>query len=169
MELRSTGNPDTSNPATMSVLEYLSKKGCETMNEKTLQSEYDNYKKKHKVKSAEIVVRKIDEKPYYEIKYFDLSDNEYHIGYGSYKLEYVFDWLEHCFEIVEKEKKTNADNVRNMTDEELAKFLSEFSACNICEQFDKRLDRCGADNHFVCVKEYAQAIIGDWLKQPVED
>ena len=31
MELRSTGNPDTSNPVTISVLEYLSKKGCETM------------------------------------------------------------------------------------------------------------------------------------------
>ena len=128
MELRSTGNPDTSNPVTTSMLEYLAKKGREAMNvnEKTLQSERDNYKKKHKVKSAEIVVRKIDEKPYYEIKYFDLSDNEYHIGYGSYKLEYVFDWLEHCFEIVEKEKKTNADNVRNMTDEELAEFLTTF-------------------------------------------
>ena len=66
-------------------------------------------------------------------------------------------------------KLSNADRIRGMTDEELAKFLSEFSACNICEQFDKRLDRCGADNHFVCVKEYAQAIIGDWLKQPVEE
>ena len=31
MELRSTGNPDTSNPAAMSVLEYLSSKGCEAM------------------------------------------------------------------------------------------------------------------------------------------
>ena len=31
MELRSTGNPNTSNPVTISVLEYLSKKGCETM------------------------------------------------------------------------------------------------------------------------------------------
>lgn len=64
---------------------------------------------------------------------------------------------------------TNYDRIKNMTEEELAKFLSGFSACNICEQFDKRLDRCGADNHFVCVKEYAQAIIGDWLKQPVEE
>ena len=72
--------------------------------------------------------------------------------------------------IGESEKKlSNGDRIRGMGDEELAKFLSEFSACNICEQFDKRLDRCGADNHFVCVKEYAQAIIGDWLKQPVED
>lgn len=167
MELRSTGNPDTRNQVTMSVLEYLSKKGRETMNEKTLQIEDDNYKKKHKVKSAEIVVRKIDEKPYYEIKYFDLSDNEYHIGYGSYKLEYVFEWLEQCFEIVEK--NTNADKIRNMTDEELAKFLSEFSACKVCEHYNKEADRCYADNGFVCVKAYAEAIIGDWLKQPAEE
>ena len=97
MELRSTGNPDTSNPVTMSVLEYRAKKGVEDMG------------------------------------------------------------------------MTNGEKIRVMNDEELARFLSEFSACNICEQFDKRLDRCGADNHFVCVKEYAEAIIGDWLKQPVED
>ncbi len=65
MEIRSTSNPDTSNPVTMSMLEYLRKKGCETMNEKTLQSEDDNYKKKYKVKSAKIVVRKICEKTYF--------------------------------------------------------------------------------------------------------
>ena len=97
MELRSTGNPDTSSPVTMSMLEYLAKKGVEAMG------------------------------------------------------------------------MTNGEHIRGMSCEELAKFLSEFSDCKVCEQFDKRLDRCGADNHFVCVKEYAQAIIGDWLKQPVED
>lgn len=31
MKLRSTGNPDVSNPVTMSILEYLRKKGIETM------------------------------------------------------------------------------------------------------------------------------------------
>ena len=31
MEPRSTGNPDTSNPVTMSMLEYLRKKGIEAM------------------------------------------------------------------------------------------------------------------------------------------
>lgn len=31
MELRTTGNPDTSNPVTMSILEYLRKKGVEAM------------------------------------------------------------------------------------------------------------------------------------------
>lgn len=167
MELRSTGNPDTSNSVTMSVLEYLSKKGCETMNEKTLQSEYDNYKKKHKVKSAEIVVRKIVEKPYYEIKYFDLSDNEYHIGYGSYKLEYVFEWLEQCFEIVEK--NTNADKIRNMTDEELAKFLADFNECEVCGQFDKNSGKCNELSKFICTKGYKELVAYEWLKQPVED
>ena len=167
MEPRSTGNPDTSNPVTMSMLEYLAKKGREAMSGRTLKIKDENCKKKCKVKSAEVVVRKIAEKPYYEIKYFDLSDNEYHIGYGSYKLEYVFEWLEQCFEIVEKD--TNADKIRSMADEALAKFLSDFSVCNVCEQFDKRLDRCGADSSFICVKKYAEAIIGDWLKQPVEE
>ena len=33
MELRSTGNPYTSNPVTMSMLEYLAKKGREAMSE----------------------------------------------------------------------------------------------------------------------------------------
>ena len=159
MELRSTGNPDTSNPATMSVLEYLSKKGCETMNEKTLQSEYDNYKKKHKVKSAEIVVRKIDEKPYYEIKYFDLSDNEYHIGYGSYKLEYVFEWLEQCFEIAEK--NTNADKIRNMNDEELADFL--FSI------YTEKIKDYGFIRHISGRSFEFPFEVLEWLKQSVED
>ena len=66
-------------------------------------------------------------------------------------------------------KQSNADWIRGMDDEELAKFLSEFSACKVCEHFDNRLDRCGADGDFLCVKAYAEAIIGDWLKQPVED
>lgn len=71
--------------------------------------------------------------------------------------------------IKSQRKQSNAQRIRNMADEELAKFLSEFSACKVCEHFDNRLDRCGADNHFLCVKEYARAIIGDWLKQPVEE
>lgn len=97
MELRSTGNPDTSNPVTMSMLEYLRKKGIEAMG------------------------------------------------------------------------MTNGECIRNMSDEELAKFLSEFSACQVCKYHDEELDRCGASINFTCVKEYAEAIIGDWLKQPAED
>ena len=97
MELRSTGNPDTRNQVTMSMLEYLRKKGVEAMG------------------------------------------------------------------------MTNSERIRDMADEELAKFLSEFSACKVCEHYNKEADRCYADSGFVCVKEYAEAIIGDWLKQPVEE
>lgn len=55
---------------------------------------------KIKVTSAEIVVHGTVKKPYYEIKYKELGDNHYSIGYSSYKLEFVFQWLEECFEIV---------------------------------------------------------------------
>ena len=99
MELRSTGNPDTRNQVTMSMLEYLAKKGREAVSE----------------------------------------------------------------------KQTFGDKIRSMSDEELAKFLSEFSACNVCEYYDPETHRCDTDSNFLCVKAYAEAIIGDWLKQPVEE
>lgn len=66
-------------------------------------------------------------------------------------------------------KQSNADRIRGMDDEELSKFLSEFSACQVCKYFNEELDRCGARFNFLCVKAYAEAIIGDWLKQPVGD
>lgn len=57
---------------------------------------------KIKVSSAEIVVHGTKEKPYYEIKYLDLFDNLTHIGFGSYNLDIVFDYLENYFEVAEK-------------------------------------------------------------------
>ena len=59
---------------------------------------------KIKVSNAEIVVRGTKEKPYFEIKYFDLSDNETHIGYSSYNLDIVFGYLDKYFDIVEKDE-----------------------------------------------------------------
>lgn len=56
---------------------------------------------KIKVTSADIVVRKIVDTPYYEIKYQEVGSSEYHVGYGSYVLEFVFEWLKECFEIVD--------------------------------------------------------------------
>ena len=60
---------------------------------------------KVRVSSAEIVVHGTKENPYYEIEYFDLSDNEIHIGFSSYKLDVVFGYLEKYFEIVDEENK----------------------------------------------------------------
>lgn len=56
---------------------------------------------KIKVKSAEIVVHGTADRPYFEIKYYDIADGKCHIGYSSYSLNYVFDWLKECFEIVD--------------------------------------------------------------------
>ena len=57
---------------------------------------------KIKVSSADIVVNGTKEKPYFEIKYFDLYDNEMHIGFSSYKLDIVFEYLEKYFDIVKE-------------------------------------------------------------------
>lgn len=55
---------------------------------------------KIKVTSTEIVVHGTVEKPYYEIKYLVVGEDEYRIGYSSYELKNVFGWLQECFEIV---------------------------------------------------------------------
>lgn len=65
----------------------------------------DNENDKIKVASAEIVVHGTPQKPYYEIRYYDLADGQYHIGYSSYYLDYVFEWFEKYFDIVEDELK----------------------------------------------------------------
>lgn len=58
---------------------------------------------KHKIKTpfAKIIVGGTPEKPYYNIWYFDPTDGECHIGFGSYCLDNVFNWLAEEFEITE--------------------------------------------------------------------
>lgn len=88
MELRSTGNPDINNLVTMSMLEYLKKKGIEDMG------------------------------------------------------------------------MTNAERIRNMANEELAKFLSECADCATCQLVNPK--NCRTEE--TCTKAFVE-----WLKQPVED
>lgn len=60
-------------------------------------------KQKIKTNFAKIFVGGTADKPYYNILYFDTTDKEYHIGFSSYKLEYVFRWLSEEFEIVDEQ------------------------------------------------------------------
>lgn len=71
--------------------------------------------KKIKTNWAEIIVRGTSDKPYFEIAYFDLRDKEWHIGFGSYCLDYVFEWKRDCFEIVDQvaEEYGKDTNVRS--------------------------------------------------------
>lgn len=55
----------------------------------------------HKIKMpyARIYVSGTPEKPYYGIMYFDLTDGEMHSGFGSYSLDFVFEWFAEEFDV----------------------------------------------------------------------
>lgn len=65
---------------------------------------------KIKASSLDIIVTGNFKKPYYEIKYTQLSDNTCHIGYSSYNLENVMKWKEDCFTIVNIHELINRKN-----------------------------------------------------------
>lgn len=63
-----------------------------------------------KVSEIDIIVSMINGKPYYEIKYKEVGEDYYHIGYSSYNLDFVFEWEDKCFEIVEENEDKNESN-----------------------------------------------------------
>ena len=62
----------------------------------------DNCGEATKIKThyARIVVDGTAEKPYYSIEWYDPTKKEYFLGYSSYYIGNVFNWLSECFEIV---------------------------------------------------------------------
>jgi hypothetical protein len=82
----------------------------------------ENDDTKNKVTSLEIIVRMIDNKPYYEIKYKKVGEDYYHVGYSSFNIDNVLKWRDECFELVDA-KATHADRIRNMSDGELAEVM----------------------------------------------
>lgn len=57
---------------------------------------------KNYVEDMDIIVEIINGKLYYSIKYKKVGDNDYTIGYSSYNLDFVFEWKEKYFELIEK-------------------------------------------------------------------
>ena len=172
MELRSTGNPDTSNPVTMSMLEYLASKGCEVMTTRNILhisklQEFEDF-----LESKAYMIVATSKNPYEVLR--AQKDGDTVVVYKKKDANEHLSTMDKDYHLVREfiksqKKQSNADRIRGMGDEELAKFISEFSACNVCEYYDSETNRCDTDGNFLCVKEYAEAIIGDWLKQPVED
>lgn len=73
---------------------------------------------------------------------------------------------------------TNADRIRIMDDIELANFLADnekFSPCQCCDYHfiynnnESTRDSCHAPNGFLCVKQYAAAMIKIWLEKESEE
>lgn len=91
----------------------------------------ENDDTKNKVTSLEIIVRMIDNKPYYEIKYKKVNEDYYQVGYSSFNIDNVLKWCDECFELVYV-KTTHGDRIRNMSDEELAEFMSENTGYYYC-------------------------------------
>lgn len=83
-----------------------------------------NNAKEERVTDLSIIMEMIDGKPYYSVQYRNVGENGYNIGYSSYDLKTVLEFINEYFEIVENDKQTNADRIRNMSDEELAEFLA---------------------------------------------
>ena len=57
---------------------------------------------KIKVDELSIVVTGAKEKPYFQICYHEVGKGYSNLGFGSYYLDYVFDWKEECFEVVKQ-------------------------------------------------------------------
>lgn len=127
MELRSTGNPDTRNPVTMSMLEYLRKKGIEAMSgickyPESVCPHMTMFKGK---------------------KYCDATP---------------------CQLTGELPKRTNADRIRSMSDEELSTLFLFFVPTN----FDRAM-YTGISGKYTRTPEETFDNNLEWLKQPVED
>ena len=60
----------------------------------------DSKTERIKVSCLDIIVTTTGKAPYYEIKYKEIGEDVYHVGYGSYKLENVLAWRDECFEIM---------------------------------------------------------------------
>ncbi|OUO75509.1 zinc ribbon domain-containing protein [Anaeromassilibacillus sp. An250] len=71
--------------------------------EEAIMANYSQKAKKIKTPFAKMIVEGNQEKPYFSILYFDPIDKDFYVGYSSYCLDYVSNWLNEEFEIVEDE------------------------------------------------------------------
>lgn len=111
-----------------------------------------------KVNSLEIIVRMIGGKPYYEVKYREFDKKDYSIGYSSYSLKTVLGFIDEYFEIVESKERTNADRIRNMSDEELLDFICSIETY---EEGSVKTIENGISMHTV-------SEVRDWLQSEAE-
>lgn len=124
-----------------------------------------NNAKEERVTDLSIIMEMIDGKPYYSVQYRNVGENGYNIGYSSYNLKTVLEFIDEYFEIVENDKQTNADRIRNMSDEEMAKRIASSPNFNCADYCDSFSDGCA----FKCNrKERELALTLKWLQSEVE-
>lgn len=118
---------------------------------------------KIKVSELQLSFRCYIGRPYYFLKYKKVKEDFYHVGYSSYDIDKVLEWEQECFEIVEK-KETNADRIRNMSDEELARFIRNISVYS--EDEEPIIDVCIGETHTTLYNDYGDIL--EWLQSEAE-
>ena len=78
------------------------------------------------VDDIEVIVRGIANKPCYEIKYREVGNDDYNIGFGSYDLNNVLKWKEEEFEVVSEKA------AKEVTNEQILKHLKEIEIAQGC-------------------------------------
>lgn len=121
-----------------------------------------NNAKEERVTDLSIIMEMIDSKPYYSLQYRNVGEIGCHIGYSSYNLKTVLEFIDEYFEIVESDKQTNSDRIRKMSDKELAEFLDIVGEDGISSQVcDIPCDCC-------CEKTECSKCWEDWLQSEAE-
>lgn len=123
-----------------------------------------NKVKEERVTDLSIIMDMIAGKtPYYSIRYRNVGEDDYNIGYSSLNLKTVLGFIDEYFEIVENGKQTNADRIRNMSDEELAELITgslNFDCADYCDSFAKGCAfNCGKKDREIALK---------WLQSEAE-
>lgn len=123
-----------------------------------------NKVKEERVTDLSIIMDMIAGKtPYYSIRYRNVGEDDYNIGYSSLNLKTVLGFIDEYFEIVENGKQTNADRIRNMSDEELVELITghlNFDCANYCDSFALG---CALN----CDKSYKEIAL-EWLQSEAE-
>lgn len=107
-----------------------------------------------RVKAGElfIIVTGKLEKPYYEVLYYDLADNNWHIGYSSYDLDIVAGDIQRYFEV---DKDFSKEDAKRALEKQIPKKIQldndngvyEKEYCPLCNKRlfsgEKYCSRCG--------------------------
>lgn len=109
---------------------------------------------KHKIKTpfARIIVGGTPEKPCYDILYFDPTDGKCHIGFGSYRLDYVFRWLAEEFEVTEPAADVEPVRRGNWN----IRLADESTLCLECSICGRKVDNIDL-HHLLEAGEYGEA------------
>lgn len=121
-----------------------------------------NKVKEERVTDLSIIMDMIAGKtPYYSIRYKNVGEDDYNIGYSSFNLKTVLDYIDTYFEIVKNDRKTNADRIRNMSDEELVEFITELNKSCLAG-----IGKCDCSTYKTC--QNCNVEVKKWLQSEAE-